>query len=75
MAAGAAAGGGYAALQVWLTPERTRTLYFRFGRPVGADTSRADGYPPFSARREGDLYLVSVGSERYEVADRVIFGN
>jgi hypothetical protein len=44
------------------------------GRAIGADTSEADGYPPFRATRQGDLNLISVGDERYEIPDAVILG-
>jgi hypothetical protein len=53
---------------------RTRTLFFRFGRAVSADTSEADGYPPVSASREGDRIRVQVGAERYELVDAIVLG-
>jgi hypothetical protein len=44
------------------------------GRPIGADTSQADGYPEFRATKEGDLNLIRIGSERYEIPDAVVLG-
>jgi hypothetical protein len=44
------------------------------GRPIGAHTSQADGYPAFRATRNGDRQLVRVGDERYEIVDAVILG-
>ena len=52
----------------------TRAIFFIDGKASSADTSQADGYPEFSAGREGDLHRVRVGSERYEIPDAVIFG-
>jgi hypothetical protein len=52
----------------------TRAIFFIDGKANSADTSQADGYPEFSARREGDLNRIRVGSERYEIPDAVIFG-
>jgi hypothetical protein len=44
------------------------------GKPIGADSSQAEGYAKFQARKEKDLHIIRVGSERYEVPDAVIFG-
>lgn len=70
----ARAGGGYATVVVRKPDGRTRAIYFRMGRPIGADTSQADGYGEFRARREGDLHFIRVGAERYEIPEAVIFG-
>jgi hypothetical protein len=40
---------------------------------IGADTSEADP-GAFRATREGDLSLVRVGDERYEIPDAVVLG-
>lgn len=70
----ARAGGGYATVVIKRPDGRTRALFFRMGRPTGADTSQADGYGHFRASKKGDLYSVQVGSERYEIPEAVIFG-
>ena len=70
----ARAGGGYATVAVTRPDGTNRVLYFRMNRAIGADTSQADGYPEFSAAREGDLHLIRVGPERYEVPDAVTLG-
>jgi hypothetical protein len=70
----ARAGGGYATVVVKKPDGRTRAIYFRMGKPIGADTSQADGYPEFRATRERDLHLIRVGNERYEIPDAVILG-
>jgi heat shock protein HslJ len=70
----ARAGGGYATVVIKKPDGRTRAIFFRMGRAIGADTSQADGYPPFRATRQGDLTLISVGDERYEIPDAVILG-
>ena len=44
------------------------------GRPVGADTSGADGYLKFEAGKESDLRLIRIGSERYEIPAAVEYG-
>jgi hypothetical protein len=67
-------GGGYATVVVTKPDGMTRALFFRLNRAIGADTSEADGYHEFSASREGDLHLIKVGPERYEIPDAAILG-
>ena len=52
---------------------RTRAIFFTNGRATGADTSQADP-GSFSASRQGDLSVVRIGQERYEIPDAVVFG-
>jgi hypothetical protein len=70
----ARASGGYATVVINLPDGRTRAIFFRMGKPIGADTSQADGYPEFKAAKENDLNLIRVGDERYEIPDAVIIG-
>ena len=70
----ARAGGGYATVVVKRPDGRQRIIFFRMGRPIGADTSQADGYPEFRATKEGDLNLIRIGEERYEIPDAVVLG-
>lgn len=39
----AGAGGSYATVVVRKPDRRNRAIFFRMGRPLGADTSQADG--------------------------------
>jgi heat shock protein HslJ len=70
----ARAGGGYTTVVVTRPDGRTRAIFFRLGRAIGADTSQADGMPPFAAVRDGDTYRIRVGAERYEVPRDVVLG-
>lgn len=70
----ARAGGGYATVVIKKPDGRSRAIFFRLGRPISADTSQADGYPEFSAGKEGDLNLIRIGTERYEIPDAVVLG-
>jgi hypothetical protein len=69
----ARAGGGYATVVVTRPDGRKRAIHFRMGRPTGADSSEADP-GVFSVRREGDLNVIRVGSERYKIPDAVVLG-
>ena len=68
----ARAGGGYATVVIKKPDGSTRAIFFRMGKPIGADTSEADGYPEFGATKENDLNLIHVGNERYEIPDAVV---
>lgn len=70
----ARAGGGFATVVVTKPDGMKRTIFFANGTFLGADTSQADGYPEYSARREADLNVIRVGDERYEIPDALIFG-
>jgi heat shock protein HslJ len=70
----ARAGGGYATVVIKKPDGRTRAIFFRMGKPIGADTSEADGYPEFRATKENDLHLIRLGNERYEIPDVVVLG-
>jgi heat shock protein HslJ len=70
----ARAGGGYATVVIKKPDGRTRAIYFRMGRPVGADLSQADGSQHFRATRRGDAYDIEAGAERYEIFDAIVHG-
>ena len=69
----ARAGSGYATVVIKKPDGNTRSIYFRMGKPIGADTSEAD-FGKFSATREGDLNFIRIGNERYEIPDAVVLG-
>lgn len=70
----ARAGGGYATVVIKKPDGRTRAIFFRMGRPIGADVSESEGRHDFHATKDGDLYRIRVGNERYEIPDAVVFG-
>lgn len=70
----ARARGGYATIIIKKPDGRTRTIFFRIGRPIGANVSQVEGDLKFSATQENDLHLIRVGNERYEIPDAVIVG-
>jgi hypothetical protein len=70
----ARAGGGYATVVIKRLDGRTRTIFFRMGRPIGADVAQSEGRREFRATKEGDLHRIRVGPERYEIPDAVILG-
>ncbi|MCK2182794.1 SH3 domain-containing protein [Halomonas getboli] len=69
----ARSGGGYATVVIAKPDGRSRTVYFRLGRAIGAGTSEADP-GEFRASHAGDLHTIRVGDERYEIPDAVVLG-
>ena len=51
----------------------TRTIFFKNGKATGYDQSQAD-MGKFSSKKEGYLYIIDIGQERYEIPEAVIFG-
>jgi hypothetical protein len=66
-------GGGSATVTVTKPDGRTRSIFFEKGKATGYDMSQADP-GEFSASRQGDLNVIRIGPERYEIPDAVIFG-
>lgn len=67
-------GGGYATVVVTRPGGMQRTIFFSNGAAIGAGTSEADPGGAFVAERDGDLSLIRIGDERYEIPDAVVFG-
>jgi heat shock protein HslJ len=70
----ARAGGGYATVVIKKPDGRTRAIFFRMGRPIGADVSESEGHRDFHATKDGDLHRIRVGNERYEIPEVIILG-
>ena len=71
----ARAGGSYATVGIKRPDGRTRFIFFSLGKPIGADTSQADGYPAFRATKKKDLHLIRIGGERHEIPDATLLGD
>ena len=67
-------GNGDATVVITRPDGSKRTIMFTGGRATGADISQADGGAVFSAQRDGDLSLIKVGDERYEIPDAAVSG-
>jgi hypothetical protein len=65
---------GQAAIVTITRPDgRSRTIFFENGRATGYDQSEADS-GKFSVSRQGDLNIIQIGPERYEIPDALPFG-
>jgi hypothetical protein len=66
-------GNGSGLVTVTKPDGRTRTIFFENGEATGYDVNQADR-GEFSAEKQGDLNVIRIGQERYEIPDAVIFG-
>ncbi len=66
-------GNGSGTVTVTKPDGRTRSIFFENGKATGYDMSQADR-GKFSAEKQGDLNLISIGQERYEITDAATFG-
>jgi hypothetical protein len=66
-------GNGNGTVTVTKPDGRKRTIFFQTGKATGYDQSQADR-GTFSASKQGDLAIIRIGQERYEIPDAVIFG-
>ena len=66
--------GGNATVVITRPDGRKRFVFFENGKAVYADMSQADGNMAFSATKQGDIYHVHAGDERYEIVEAFIFG-
>jgi len=66
--------GGNATVVITRPDGSSRAIFFADGRASSADTGQADGYPEFSVNKTNDLNTISIGDERYEIPDAVVFG-
>jgi hypothetical protein len=52
----------------------SRVIFFERGRPVRYDQSQADGDGRLSFAKDGDLFHIRVGAQRFEIPEAVITG-
>jgi hypothetical protein len=67
-------GQGAADVTVFWPDGGSRVLFFEGGRPVRFDQSQADGNARLTSSKQGDLFTVRVGSQRFEIPEAVITG-
>lgn len=66
-------GNGSGIVTVTKSDGRTRAVFFEKGMATGCDASQADP-GEFSASRQGDINIIRIGGERYEIPDAVVSG-
>ena len=66
-------GNGNGIVTITKPDEDTRAIFFENGNATGYDMSEADS-GDFTVDKEGDLNIIRIGQERYEIPEAVIFG-
>jgi hypothetical protein len=66
-------GNGSGSVTITKPDGRKRVIFFKSGKAIGYDQSQADR-GTFSTSKQGDLTIIRIGQERYEIPDAVIFG-
>ncbi len=69
-------GQGEASVVVTKPNGTTRAIFFQDGRPLSANSAQADGSAGwrFAWRKQGDLFLITFGPERFEIPEAVVLG-
>lgn len=67
-------GGGNGWVTVSWPDGGSRTIYFEKGRPSSYDQSQADGDKTLMVGQNADLFILTIGAERFEIPDAVING-
>lgn len=66
-------GNGSGSVTITKPDGRKCVIFFKNGKAIRYDQSQADR-GTFSASKQGDLAIIRIGQERYEIPDTVIFG-
>ena len=67
-------GKGDGSLTVFWPDGGTRVIVFANGTPASFDRSKADGDVRMNVDRKADLLTVTIGDQRFEIPDAVIYG-
>jgi hypothetical protein len=67
-------GQGNGTLTVFWPDGGNRVIFFERGVPASFDQSQADGNVPIKVDRNADLFIVSIGQQRFEIPEAVITG-
>ncbi len=66
--------GGKAEVTIFWPDGGSRIIYFDKGAPASFDRSQADGDVRMSANSKADLFLITIGGQRFEIVDAVVNG-
>jgi hypothetical protein len=68
------AGQGNGVVTVFWPDGGNRVIFFEKGAPASFDQSQADGNARMSVSRNADLFMVTIGAQRFEIPEAVISG-
>jgi hypothetical protein len=67
-------GGGSAFVKVTWPDGGNRIITFEIGVPTGYDESQADGGAKLTYKKNADLHMISIGNQRFEIPEAVVYG-
>lgn len=67
-------GNGTADVTITRPDGNTVTVHFEIGKVKGIDETQEGFRPDYSVNKEGDLYIITIGEDRYEIPDAVLIG-
>jgi hypothetical protein len=67
-------GNGSAQVTVFWPDGGSRIILFEKGTPASFDQSQADGDARMSVNRNGDLFMITIGAQRFEIVDAIVSG-
>jgi len=67
-------GGGQGSVTVFWLDGGNRVIFFQNGKPSSYDASQADGGAEMKVAQNADLFVVTIGDQRFEIPDAVING-
>lgn len=65
-------GNGY--VKIFWPDGGNRVIYFQAGTPTSYDEAQADGGSKMKVSKNVDLFTITIGDQRFEIPDAVIFG-
>lgn len=67
-------GNGAAVVTIFWPDGGQRAIFFEKGKPAYFDQSQADGDARMKVRQDGDLFVIGIGQQRFEIPEAVISG-
>jgi hypothetical protein len=67
-------GGGSGYVKVFWPDGGNRVIHFKDGMPTDFDRKELDGDAQTTVEKEGDLFLLRIGAQRFEIFEAVILG-
>jgi hypothetical protein len=67
-------GNGSAQVTIFWPDGGSRVIYFEKGAPTSFDQSQADGDARMTINLNSDLFMITIGAQRFEIVDAVVNG-
>ena len=68
-------GGGNGTITVFWPDAGNRVIFLKGGKPAAYDQSEADGGAKMTVRQNAGLFMVTIGGQRFEIPEALIYGD